>query len=180
VTGRAASETVLAFDCGEKRVGVAVGNDFLRTASALETIAVTSGDALFARIAALIDEWQPQRLVVGIPYADGGDENGTPRSAARARSTAPRSQRSRCERFANRLHGRFGLPVERIDERYTSIDADSLRRELRSEGLSRRTPGNDHLAAQCILQRYFDEAPKGPIGGASAAGEVPVSRNHAG
>lgn len=148
------AETVLAFDFGERRIGVAVGNDFLRQAQPLETIEAPSSEALFSRVAELIRQWQPQRLVVGIPYS-GVEADEEPTSAA-APNRAAHPQRDRCERFANRLHGRFKLPVERVDERYSSVDADSARRELRRSGISRRMRTTDQIAAQLILQRWFD------------------------
>ena len=141
------NETLLAFDVGARRIGVAVGNDLLREARAVETLHVSESDDGFASVAALVAEWMPQRLVVGIPYSDS-DALG----AVEAQTESAR----RCERFAKRLEARFHLPVERVDERYSSIDAESLHRERRQAGLSRRAKALDHLAAQVILQRYFD------------------------
>ena len=172
------AETVLAFDFGEKRIGAAVGNDFLRVAQPLETIDAAGRDARFARIAELIAEWQPQRLVVGIPSTETGVPEATPAPAGAESSpgmhpvldarglrdaserVGRRSLRQRCERFANQLHGRFRLPVEHVDERYSSLDADGVQRARRSSGLAPRARANDHLAAQIILQRYFDESPE--------------------
>lgn len=135
-------ETLLAFDFGEKRIGVAVGNDLRRHGEALTTVRADNDDTRFAQIAALIAEWQPQRLVVGIPYHASGSEN--PMTA-------------RCRRFANQLQGRFGLPVELVDERWTSVEAEAQRRGRRQTGLAKRSNKNiDHLAAEAILQRYFD------------------------
>lgn len=141
------NETLLAFDVGARRIGVAVGNDLLREARAVQTLHVSDSDDGFESVAALIAEWVPQRLVVGIPYPDGGAQDVPQAGTESAR---------RCERFAKRLEARFRLPVERVDERYSSIDAESLHRERRQAGLSRRVKALDHLAAQVILQRYFD------------------------
>ena len=137
------SETVLAFDVGARRIGVAVGNDLLRKARPAAIVA--DSDDLTA-IAKLIDEWRPERLVVGIPLPV---EDGGRASPALAR----------CERFATRLTERFGLPVERVDERYSSLEADRLHRDRRQAGLSRRATALDDVAAEVILQRWFDALP---------------------
>jgi putative Holliday junction resolvase len=97
--------TLMAFDFGEKRIGVAIGNVITGGARPLTVIEEERRDARFAKIDALIREWGPDRLVVGLPvYPDG--------------ATHPFA--SRCQRFANQLAGRFGLPVSLEDERYTS------------------------------------------------------------
>ena len=100
----------LAFDFGTLRVGVATGNTLTRSAQPLRSIAAT-GDARFDAIAKLIAEWQPDALVVGIPFhPDGAAHDNT----ARAR------------RFARQLHGRFGLTVHEVDERYTTTEAHAM------------------------------------------------------
>ncbi len=97
----------LAFDYGEKRVGVASGNTLTGTATPLHTIAA-EGARRFDAIAALIEEWQPDALVVGVPFhPDGAAHDNT----ARAR------------RFARQLHGRFHLVVHEVDERYSTTEA---------------------------------------------------------
>jgi len=139
------AETILAFDFGEKRTGVAVGNSLLRHARALTTLHAESTTDRFAAIGALINEWQPQRLVVGIPWATDGSAH---------------AMTARCERFANQLNGRYNLPVERVDERYTSTAAESLRRAQRQSAPGRAAARGvvavDPLAAEIILQSYFD------------------------
>ncbi len=133
---------VLAFDFGLRRIGVAVGESVLRRAKALVAIEAESNAARFAAIGRLIAEWQPVRLVVGLPLSLDGAEHG---------------MTARCRRFANQLHGRFGLPVVMTDERLTSAAADA---ELREAGLDwkARKGRVDALAAQHILQDYFDAA----------------------
>jgi putative holliday junction resolvase len=101
------TQTFLAFDFGLKRTGVATGNSLLRQASPLTTIRA-EGDARFAPIAQLITEWQPDALVVGIPVHPDG---------------APHDNTRRAQRFARQLHGRFGLPVHAVDERYSTTEA---------------------------------------------------------
>jgi len=135
-------ETVLAFDFGEKRVGVAVGDRALGIPHPLTAITAVDSKRRFAAIAALIDEWRPARLVVGLPrHADGGEHALT----------------RRCRRFAHQLHGRFGLPVELIDERLTSATAATLLGEA-GVAAHRRQAALDPVAAQQILQGYFDAA----------------------
>ena len=96
----------LAFDFGTRRVGVASGNDLLGAATPLRSLDL-QGDARFAAIAALIEEWRPDALVVGIPTHPDGAAHDNTRLA---------------ERFARQLAGRFGLPVERVDERYSTVE----------------------------------------------------------
>ena len=135
--------TVLAFDFGTRRIGVAVGNTLLRTAQPLVTIDDERTDERFAAIAALIAEWQPGMLVVGLPtHADGTEHDMT----------------QRAHRFARQLEGRFGLPVARVDERWTTQDAKGALaaaggRRAGREGRAVR----DQVAAQLILQGWFDD-----------------------
>jgi putative holliday junction resolvase len=97
----------LAFDFGTRRVGVASGNTLTRTATPLRTVAA-EGDARFAALGALIAEWRPDALVVGVPYHPDG---------------APHDNTARAQRFARQLHGRFRLPVHEVDERYSTTEA---------------------------------------------------------
>ncbi len=97
----------LAFDYGTKRVGVATGNTLTRSATPLRTVAA-EGDARFAAIGALVKEWEPDALVVGVPVHPDG---------------TPHDNTARAQRFARQLHGRFRLPVHEVDERYTTTEA---------------------------------------------------------
>jgi len=120
-------DVVLGFDFGVQRVGVAVGNGVTRQARPLALIADT-GDVRWRRIGDLMAAWQPTRLVVGVPrHADG----------------APHELTERCERFARQLEGRYRLPVDRVDERFSSAVVPQ---------------GRDDAAAAVILQQWFDEA----------------------
>jgi putative Holliday junction resolvase len=140
---------VLAFDFGTRRIGVAVGNALVRIAHPLMTIAGEANAARLKAIAALIDEWQPGVLVVGRPvHADGREHEMT----------------TRAERFARQLEGRFGLDVARVDERFTTVAADA---ELVAAGVraSGRKAARDQVAAQLILQAWFDEKKRNDIRG---------------
>lgn len=122
----------LAFDFGTKRVGVASGNRLTRTATPLRTVAA-EGDARFAALGALIAEWQPDALVVGVPFhPDGASHDNT----ARAR------------RFARQLHGRFRLPVHEVDERYSTTEANSL-----------GAADVDAASAAIILEQFLKDLP---------------------
>ena len=126
-----AQRSFLAFDYGARRVGVACGNSVTRTATPLATVAA-QGAARFAAIARLIEQWQPDALVVGIPrHPDGASHENT----------------ERAERFARQLHGRFGLPVHRVDERYSTVEARSL-----------GAADLDATAAALILEQFMRES----------------------
>ena len=122
--------TVLAFDFGLKRIGVAVGEPELRTAHPLPSL------SRFEEIPPLIVEWKPARLVVGRPTSVQGEPHAMTRQA---------------EDFARRLERRFRLPVARVDERFSSVEAESRLRGARRKNV-------DSVAAQLLLEQYFDEA----------------------
>lgn len=153
------SETVLGFDVGARRIGVAVGNDLLRRARPAAIVVATERDDGLGAIGRLVDEWRPERLVVGIPLAIDADVAHADANANADADANASPAYARCERFAVRLAERFRLPVERVDERYSSIDADQLHRGRRQAGLSRRAKALDDVAAEVILQRYFDALP---------------------
>ncbi len=134
--------SVLAFDFGLKRIGVAVGDWENRLAHPLETLSGEGNDARFGGIAVLIQEWRPTHLVCGLPFSMDGTEHDLTR---------------RARRFANQLHGRFGLAVTLVDERLTSFDADLRLREAGVKGSARKGL-DDAVAAQQILQDFFDHA----------------------
>jgi putative holliday junction resolvase len=122
----------LAFDFGLKRVGVAAGNSLTREASPLRTIAA-EGEQRFIDIGRLIDEWQPDALIVGVPV----HPDGTPHDNTR-----------RAQRFARQLQGRFRLPVHEVDERYSTTEAAaSGARDL------------DAASAAIILDQYLRSLP---------------------
>ena len=125
-----AAKTVLAFDFGLKRIGVAVGEPELGTAHPLRSI---QG---FAEIPPLIEEWKPAELVVGRPTRVDGSAHDMTR---------------RAEDFARRLERTFKVPVARVDERYSSVEAQS-----RLRGAKRKPV--DSVAAQLLLEQYFHEA----------------------
>lgn len=133
--------TLLAFDFGLARIGVAVGELETGQASPLSTLAEESNDKRFAAIAALIAEWRPVALVVGVPLDLEGEAQALT---------------ARCRRFANQLHGRFTLPVACADERLSSVEADARLREAGQNRWQERKAGLDALAAQIVLQSFLD------------------------
>jgi len=132
--------TVLAFDFGTQRIGVAIGEGLLGQARALTTIESPANDARFTAIGKLIAEWQPARLVVGLPLALDGTEH---------------EMTARSRRFAHQLEGRFRLPVELIDERLTSVEAERAGKPGRDKSAKARV---DAEAARLILQDWFAHA----------------------
>jgi putative Holliday junction resolvase len=134
------ASTVLGFDFGEQRVGIAVGEHLLASASPLLTIDNESNAARFELIAKLVKEWQPKLLVVGLPLSLDGTETEITQL---------------CKKFARRLNGRFNIPVMLIDERYSSVEASSMLSQSGIKGRAQKAT-LDQVAAQTILQSYFD------------------------
>jgi len=138
------SGTIMAFDFGEKRIGIATGETMLKTAHALTIIESERNEIRFAEIGKLIQEWKPSLLVVGLPtHMDGNQHQLTYLS----------------KKFAQRLEGRFDLPVIMIDERLSSAEAEQ---QLTDAGVPEKLQKNmiDAVAAQVILQSYFDNSPQ--------------------
>ena len=124
--------SLLAFDFGTRRVGVAVGNSLTRAAQPLTTVAA-EGDERFAAIGKLIAEWRPDALVVGVPFHPDGAEHDNTR---------------RARRFARQLHGRFSLTVHEVDERYTTTEAVADSRAGDASDV-------DAASAAIILEQYL-------------------------
>jgi putative Holliday junction resolvase len=132
--------TILAFDFGEKRIGVATGETMLASAHPLTVIHAESNDDRFAAISKLVAEWQPERFVVGLPV----HVDGTPHEMTRL-----------ARKFGERLQKRFDRPVSYADERLTSIDAEVRLRETGRNAKAAK-PLLDAVAAQLILQSWFE------------------------
>ena len=132
------AQTYLCFDFGTRRVGVAVGNTLLGQATPLKTVAA-EGEARFVALQALIQEWQPAALVVGVPFhPDGAAHDNT----------------QRARRFGRQLQGRFKLPVHEVDERYSTTEA-----------LSEGAADADAGAAAIILDQFFRQLQPAPQAG---------------
>ena len=122
--------TFIAFDYGEKRTGVAVGNRLLGTAQPQGSIHA-QGDARFLQIAQRIKEWQPDAIVIGVPYHPDG---------------APHENTARAKKFGRQLNGRFNLPVFEVDERYSTTEA-----------LASGAKDADAASACIILEQFLRE-----------------------
>ena len=131
--------TVMAFDYGIRRIGVAIGNSLTQTSQALPVITQTQTSQGFEAIQRLLVEWQPARLAVGLPVHPDGAEHAM---TAKAR------------RFGQKLQGRFALPVAWVDERYTSAVLEN------EPNLAPQAKDQlDSHAACLILEQYFQENP---------------------
>lgn len=125
--------TLLAFDYGLKKIGVAIGNTLIRHARPLSILQPVTRVQRFEQIEALLQQWQPDAVVIGVPLtAEGTEQHAS----------------LRCRRFANQLHGRYGLTVHLINEYGSSMEAQSL---LGTHD------ADDAMAAAVILQRWFDD-----------------------
>ena len=136
--------TVMAFDFGEKRIGVATGETLLKLAHPLTTINSEENEAKFMQIGALIKEWRPALLVVGLPMHMDGQLIGQQHIMSQL-----------AKKFAQRLEGRFNLPVVMVDERLSSVEAAQNLSAAGIKGIKQKAM-LDAVAAQSILQSYFD------------------------
>ena len=139
------ANTVLAFDFGLHRIGVAVGEPELGTAHALQALVALTQPGRMTAIERLLKEWRPSLLVVGRPLGE---------------DRAPHEMTRRAERFARQLGGRFGLPVRLVDESYSSVEAESRVRAAygrRRAAELARGKALDSQAAQILLEQYFND-----------------------
>jgi putative Holliday junction resolvase len=133
--------TALAFDFGTRRIGLAIGNSITGSSQALTPIVADQDDVRFALIAAQIKEWAPDQLVVGLPCHPDGAEH---------------AMTVKARRFGNQLHGRFGLPIAWVDERYTSAVLENDL-EFKKSQWNKKEGGIDSASARLILEQYFLE-----------------------
>lgn len=142
---------VLAFDFGTRRIGVAVGNELIRRATALDPLPARDGIPDWQVVTQRVEEWQPDLFVVGLPLNMDDSESDMSR---------------RARKFGKRLYGRYGKPCEMVDERGSTREAKSIARGLGHRG-NYREESVDGLAAQLILESWFarDEGlPARPFG----------------
>lgn len=130
---------IMAFDFGLRCIGVAVGNELLGSASALTPLAAREGVPDWQGVQRLLGQWQPRLLLVGLPLNMDG---------------SPSDMSQRAERFARRLHGRFGLPCEMVDERLSSFEARTRLYE-RGQSAAQTEAHVDSEAACIILETWF-------------------------
>ena len=134
--------TIIGFDFGSRRIGVAVGETSTRIASPLGAIEAVANDARFEAIGRIVDEWHPKGFVVGRPKHAGGSEHAVARLA---------------EKFARRLEARYGVPVQFVDETLTSAEAEASLKGMRTRAGTKSDV--DAFAAMLILQSYLDGMP---------------------
>jgi putative Holliday junction resolvase len=141
-----AVSTALGFDYGARRIGVAVGNALTRTARALEVIANGAQGPDWPRVDALMREWQPQILLVGLPLTMEGEEQ---KNSAAARA------------FAARLDEKYKLPTQLVDERLSSLEAAQRFAQRRAGGQARRkhAAALDAVAAEIIIEQWLCDHP---------------------
>lgn len=132
---------IIGFDFGQRRIGVAIGNNISKTAQPLTTIESTSRDQKFKVIQKIIKEWQPISIVVGIPFNIDGSEHQVTNLS---------------KNFAKQLEQKYSLPIHLIDERYTSIEANNEIKNKKID-LKKRKLLIDQIAAKIILQSYLDQ-----------------------
>jgi putative Holliday junction resolvase len=132
---------LLGFDFGIKRIGVAVGQELTGTAHELETLTSPDGGPDWKGISRLIEQWQPDALVLGLPLNADGSEHEVTRLA---------------RRFGNRLNGRYNLPVFTIDERLSSVEAERMLAEEKGRFEKEEV---DRLAARIILESWLAQQP---------------------
>lgn len=132
--------TLLGFDFGEKRIGIAVGQSLTGSVTPLKTLSAINQKPDWEGISALIEEWRPDLLILGLPlHMDGSEQEIT----------------QRVKRFGNQLKGRYNLPVEWVDERLSSHEAEQM---LREQGKKRSNKGDiDKLAAALILKSWLEQ-----------------------
>lgn len=135
----AGQRLILAFDYGTRRIGVAVGNELLHSARELTPLTARDGIPDWNVVTRLLNEWQPDLLVVGLPLNMDGSES---------------EMSTRARKFGNRLHGRFGKPCEMVDERGTTREAKTIAREAGHKG-NYRQDSVDGIAAILILEGWF-------------------------
>ena len=139
-SARSGPETILAFDFGRRRIGVAVGQSVTSSASPLGVVGNTDSGPDFDAIGRIVADWQPSRIVVGMPHTADGS-----RSALHAE----------IDRFANDL-GRYGVPVELVDERLSSLEAEAVLKHARASGTRGRIRKQDiDAAAAVVIARRF-------------------------
>jgi putative holliday junction resolvase len=158
--------TVMGFDYGEKRIGIAVGNTITRTATALTSVNANNRNEQLAQVATLINEWAPQTLVLGLPsYTDHSEAtNGVTNEAANEAAKIRTNEHpvaKRVKTFAQSLQHQFKQPIAFVDERFTSTQAEGA---LKASGIKKmqqisKTGKLDAMAAQIILQQYLDSLP---------------------
>jgi putative Holliday junction resolvase len=137
------SRTILGFDYGQIRIGIAIGQELMASARPLVTLKTQQKVLLWETISRLIEEWRPALLVVGVPYHADGSTNAVTLAALR---------------FSRQLNGRYHLPVDTIDEHLSSFAAEQLLKSSKSTKYRRNAKAyTDQMAAALILESWFNQ-----------------------
>ena len=140
---KSTERTLLGFDFSKNRIGIAVGHELTGTVTPLETLTASNNKPDWEGITRLLEEWKPDLCIVGLPLTEEGGEQDASQAA---------------RRFANQLNGRYHLPVELVDERYTTREAQSLIQESSMSKKDRQNKANvDKIAAQLIIQSWLEK-----------------------
>jgi putative Holliday junction resolvase len=140
--------SILALDFGTRRIGVATGSCITGTASALTTLSSVTGEPNWSQLEALLKEWMPDLIALGLPFNSDGSDSEMTRVV---------------HEFADELKTRFGIPVELVDERYTSAEAEALLKEQRRRGIRTKKLKKedvDAVAAQLIAESWLNTTGK--------------------
>lgn len=139
--GKQKEGNIIGFDFGQRRIGVAIGNNVSKTAQALITIESATNTQKFEAIQKIMEEWMPMSIVVGVPFnVDGSEHKVT----------------NLCKKFAKQLEEKYSLPTHLIDERYTSIEASHEFKNKKND-VKKKKLLIDQIAAKIILQSYLDQ-----------------------
>lgn len=139
--GKQKEGNIIGFDFGQRRIGVAIGNNVSKTAQALITIESATNTQKFEAIQKIMEEWMPMSIVVGVPFnVDGSEHKVT----------------NLCKKFAKQLEEKYSLPIHLIDERYTSIEASHEFKNKKND-VKKKKLLIDQIAAKIILQSYLDQ-----------------------
>jgi len=140
-TGKQREGNIIGFAFGQRRIGVAIGNNVSKTAQALITIESSTNNQKFEAIQKIMEEWMPVSIVVGVPFnVDGSEHKVTNLS----------------KKFAKQLEEKYSLPTHLIDERYTSIEASHELKDKKID-VKKKKLLIDQIAAKIILQSYLDQ-----------------------
>lgn len=137
--------TLMGFDYGRKRIGVAVGHELTATTQAIDTVAVRQNKPDWDHITRLLEEWKPDLLLIGLPMNMDGTEHDISKAA---------------RRFANQLNGRYQLPVELVDERLSSVEAEEIITEARRDKRIKKSQAKrslDQVAAEIIIRTWLSQ-----------------------
>lgn len=141
------TQSIIGFDFGQLRIGVAIGQGLTQTTRPIDTVVVKQYKPDWDHISRLLEKWQPDLVIIGLPLTEDGGEQ---------------EMSKRARRFANQINGRYQLPIELVDERFSSAEAEHIIRDARRSGQLKRKNSKraiDQVAAELIIQTWWSEQP---------------------